>query len=164
MGTRHRDHARLEAEDCSASAPRVNSTYTVVEMRNIVRIALVVVLGFLDACNPAPNAAMTGTWIFTLTQLGSTTGLQATANLTQLGVGVTGQVTLTGNEASCGTTASMSGTVSGNALSLQLSQSQSTISFTGTANAAFTSASGTYAASGTCFQNFGTGTWSAALD
>ena len=130
----------------------------------VVRIALLVVVGFLTACNPASNPAMTGTWIFTLTPTGSATALQATANLTQLGVGVSGQATLMGNDTSCGATASMSGAVKGNALTFLLTQSQGTINLTGTANAAFTSAAGTYAASGTCFESLATGTWSAVLD
>jgi hypothetical protein len=133
-------------------------------MKNVARITLVLALSFLSGCNPSPNPAMTGTWLFALTSSGSPSEvIQATANLTQLGNTIIGQVTLSGNGASCGTTASMSGTVKGNNLTLQLVQLQSTIEFTGTANLAFTSASGTYTATaGPCLQDGGGGSWSAS--
>jgi len=136
------------------------------DMKNVAPIGLVVALSLLNGCNPASNPAMTGTWTFTLTPAGSLSpAIQATATLTQLGSAVTGQVTFSGSGDSCGTTAKMSGFVTGNALALQLSQSQSAISLMGTANVAFTSASGTYeTTTGQCFENAGTGTWSAALD
>ncbi len=136
------------------------------DMKNVAPVVLVVALSLLNGCNPASNAAMTGTWTFTLTPTGSLSpAIQATATLTQLGSAVTGQATFPGSGDSCGTTATMSGVVTGNSLALQLSQSQSAISLAGTANVAFTSASGTYeATTGQCFQYAGTGTWSAALD
>jgi len=135
-------------------------------MRNIARVALISALTFLGGCNPSPNPAMTGTWLFALTSSGSPAEvIQATANLTQLGDTIVGQVTLSGNGASCGTTASISGTVKGNNLSFQVVQLQSTIQFTGTANLAFTAASGTYTATaGPCLQNGGGGSWSASLE
>jgi len=135
-------------------------------MRNIACVALTTALTFLSGCNPSPNPAMTGTWLFALTSSGSPSeAIQATANLTQLGNTITGQVTLSGNGASCGATASMSGTVKGNNVTLELIQLQSTIEFTGTANLAFTSASGTYTATaGPCLQNGGGGSWSASLE
>jgi hypothetical protein len=137
------------------------------DMQNIIgRITLIAALTFLSGCNPSPNPALTGTWLFTLTSSGSPAEvIQLTANLTQLGNAITGQVTLSGNGAACGTTASMSGTVKGNNLTLQLVQQESTIEFTGTANQAFTSASGTYTATaGTCLQNGSGGSWSATLE
>ncbi|MGA8154293.1 MAG: hypothetical protein WB952_25330 [Terriglobales bacterium] len=135
-------------------------------MKTLVRTALILVFGFVTGCNPSPNPALSGTWAFTLTPIDSPSEpIQATAVLTQLGDNVTGQVTLTGSNSSCGSTATMTGTVKGNALALQLTQSQSALSFTGQANVAFTSASGTYSATtGTCLQNVGPGNWSAVLD
>jgi hypothetical protein len=102
----------------------------------------------------------------TLTPTGSAlVALEATANLTQSGDQITGNVSVTGDAPSCGTQALMSGTVKGNTLTLELTQSQSAIDFIGTANLAFTSASGTYTAtSGSCLLNGGTGSWSAALE
>lgn len=135
-------------------------------MRIAACLTLVMALGSLNSCNPSNNPAMTGTWLFVLTPTGSaSTVLQATANLTQVGTQVTGQVSLSGNTATCGTTALMSGSVKGNSLNLQLSQPQSAIDLTGTANLAFTSASGNYTATaGSCLLNGETGSWSAALE
>ncbi|HXY16483.1 MAG TPA: hypothetical protein VEI26_18475 [Terriglobales bacterium] len=134
-----------------------------------IRIAagllLTVAIGFLGGCGTSSNPAMTGTWLFVLTPTGSaTSAIQATANLTQVGNNVTGQVSLSSTAGSCGTDASMSGTVKGNALTLQLTQLQSAINLTGAANQAFTSASGTYTAeAGSCLLSGGTGSWSATL-
>jgi len=148
----------------------VNCLTITAGMKSIVRIALVVVLGLLNGCGSAPPLPpMTGTWAFTLTPTGSPSEvIQATVALTQLGDSVFGPVTLTGNGAACGTNAMMSGTVNGVALSLQLTQSQSTLSFTGKATGGYpltSYASGKYTAtSGQCLQNGGTGTWSAFLE
>ena len=138
-------------------------------MKIIVRIALLVVLGLLNGCGSAPSLPMNGTWLFTLTPTGSPADvIQATVALTQLNNSVFGPVTLTGNGAACGTTAMMSGTVNGPVLSLQLTQSQSKLSFTGKTTGGSpttTYASGKYSAtSGQCLQNGGTGTWSAFLE
>jgi len=139
-------------------------------MKIFLRIALVVLLGLLNGCGNSPVLPpLTGTWSFTLTPTGSPSDvIQATVALTQLGNSVFGPVTLTGNGAACGTTAMMSGTVNGVALSLQLTQSQSTLKFTGKATGGYpltTYASGKYtASSGPCLQNGGTGTWSAFLE
>jgi hypothetical protein len=127
---------------------------------------LLVVLALLSGCGTSNNPAMTGTWLFVFTPTGaSTSAIQATANLTQVGTNVTGQVSLSGGAASCGSDASISGSVRGNALTFQLTQIESTINLTGTANQAFTSAQGSYtAASGSCLLNGETGSWSAALE
>lgn len=114
--------------------------------------------------NGAASANMTGTWVFTMTPTDfSTDMIQATVPLTQAGNSVDGQVTLTpGAGTSCGTGGVMSGMATGNALSLQLTQSQSSLTLTGAANMGFTSASGTYTATaGQCLQNGGTGSWAA---
>lgn len=137
-------------------------------MKSKVCIALVVVLGFLNGCSSAPPLALAGTWVFTLTPSDASSGvIQATVPLTQFGNSIFGPVTLTGNGTSCGTTAMMSGTVNGDALSLQLTQSQSTLSLTGTATGGpplTYNASGKYTATtGQCLQNGGAGTWSAFL-
>jgi hypothetical protein len=134
------------------------------KFQSVSRVAFIVVLALLSGCGTSSNPAMTGTWLFVFTPTGSSTSaIQATANLTQVGTNVTGQVSL-GVAASCGTEASMSGTVKGNSLTLQLTQIQSSINMTGTANQAFTSALGDYtAAAGSCLLNGGTGSWSAAL-
>jgi hypothetical protein len=137
-------------------------------MKSIVRIALVVALCFLNGCGygAAPLPTLTGTWVFTLTPANSPDVIQATASLTQLWNNeVFGQVTLTGSGTSCGAIAEMSGSVNGDALSLELTQSPGTITLKGTATAAVTvNASGTYTATtGRCLQNGGAGTWTAFL-
>ena len=135
------------------------------KVRTLCKSLFLILCALLSGCGTSSNPAMTGNWLFVFTPTGSTmSAIQATANLTQVGTNVTGQVSLSGGAASCGSKASMSGTVKGNSLTLQLTQIQSTINLTGTANQAFTSALGDYtAASGSCLLNGGTGSWSAAL-
>jgi len=69
-------------------------------VRNVVRIIVVLTLGFWGGCN-IPNTPLTGAWLFNLATSGSDVIL-ATANLTQHGSNVTGQVTLSGSGVSCG--------------------------------------------------------------
>jgi hypothetical protein len=135
------------------------------KMKNVARTALIVALGFLVGCSNSSNPAMTGSWLFAFTPLNSSVVvLQFTANLTQEGSQITGQVSLTGDAASCGTNGSMQGTLMGNSLNLEFNQLQSTINLSGTVNPEFTSASGTYTgASGSCLLNGGIGSWSAVL-
>jgi hypothetical protein len=137
------------------------------DMKNVVRIALLAALLFLNGCGTqSALPPITGNWVFTLTPANSSSGvIQATAALTQLRNTVLGQVTLTGNGAACGTTAIISGTINNNALSLQITQLQSTITLKGSATTSLTlNATGAYTAStGRCLQNGGTGTWSAFL-
>jgi len=140
-------------------------TITATKAKILNRLVLLILLTLLGACGTSSNPALTGNWLFVFTPTGSaTSAIQATANLTQVGTNVTGQVSLSGGAVSCGSEASMSGTVRGNSLSFQLTQIESTINLTGTANQAFTSALGNYTAvSGSCLLNGGTGSWSAAL-
>ena len=130
----------------------------------IVRMVAVVALVYLGGCNPTPSPAMTGTWVFTLSPTNSFSTVQATANLTQQASAVSGSVSLAGNSGTCSTTATMSGAVSGQNLTFIITQSQSTIvTLSGTANTAFTSASGNYTTTAGCLQGAGTGTWTAVL-
>jgi hypothetical protein len=137
-------------------------------MRSVPPIGLLVVLSCLIGCGSTP-LPLNGTWLFTLTPTDSSAGaIQATVALTEIGNSVFGPVTLTGNGSACGTAAMMSGTISGNALSLQMTQSQTTLNFTGKTSGGApltTYASGKYTATaGACIQNGGTGTWSAFLE
>jgi hypothetical protein len=55
-------------------------------MKSIVRIALVLALGFLNGCGSGetPLPSLTGTWVFTLTPANSPSDvIQATTALTQ---------------------------------------------------------------------------------
>jgi len=135
------------------------------KMKNLARTALIVALGFLVGCSNSSNPAMTGSWMFAFTPLDSSAvALQFSANLTQEGSQITGQVSLTGDAASCGTAGSMQGTLMGNSLTLEFNQLDSTINLSGTVNPEFTSASGTYTgASGSCLLNGGIGSWAAIL-
>jgi len=133
-------------------------------MRNIVRITAALILSFLGGCN-IHNAALTGTWFFKLTTSGSDVIL-ATANLTQNGNAITGQALLSGNGVGCGVATAMmvSGTVQGENLTLQFTQEQNIVTFTGTANLTFTFLTGTYfETAGSCLPNGGVGSWSATL-
>ena len=133
-------------------------------MRNIVRIIVVLTLGFLGGCNIA-NAPLTGTWLFNLATSGSDVIL-ATANLTQHGSDVMGQVTLSGSGVSCGITNAMmaTGIIQGSNLALQFTQAQNIITFIGKANVTFTFLTGTYVeTAGSCLPNGGIGSWSASL-
>jgi hypothetical protein len=125
-------------------------------------------LGFLNGCGSgtSPLPTLTGKWVFTMTPANSPSDvIQASGALTQLPNNVLlGQVTLQGGT-SCGTLAQMTGTVNGNTLVLQLTQSPGKLSLKGTATTSLTvNASGTYTAtSGQCLQNGGSGTWTAFL-
>lgn len=139
------------------------------DMKSIVRFALLLTLGFLNGCGSGqtPLSSLTGTWVFTMTPANAPSNvIQATAALTQLKNNVLlGQVTLKGSGTSCGTQAQMTGSLSGNSLTLQLTQSPSELILKGTATTALTvTASGAYtASSGQCLQDGGTGTWTAFL-
>jgi len=138
-------------------------------MKSVARTALVVALLFLNGCgNSIVPPQLNGTWAFTLKPSGSSNVIQVTAALTQVDNSISGPATLIGSAASCSSEATMSGTVSGNALNLDLTQYGDTLNFQGTTTGGppvTTSASGKYAAtSGPCIQNGGTGTWSAVLE
>jgi len=134
-------------------------------MKKIAWTVLTLALSFLAGCGNSSNPAMSGSWLFQFTPLDSSSfALQFTANLTQEGSQITGQVSLTGSAASCGTAGSISGTIMGNNLTLQFNQLDSSINLTGTVNPEFTAASGSYTgASGSCLLNGGIGSWAAAL-
>lgn len=125
-----------------------------------ITIALLVSLlgcggGSLSSAPPTVN----GTWqlvgkssVFNVTVTG-------TGTLAQSGKSVTGTLTLSGTP--CATTAPLSGTISNNAFTFQVTEGTQPVSFTGTLNSSFTSASGTYAApTGGCTAG-DSGTWSA---
>ena len=135
-------------------------------MKDMARIVLVVALVFLSGCGSSPqNFTMTGTWVFSLKPAASPSQvIQLTADLTQINDTFFGQVTLTGEAASCGTYAQMSGTVNGNTVAIQIMQNQTTLTFNGKTNDTLNSSAGSYTAtSGQCIQNGGTGTWSGFL-
>ena len=125
--------------------------------------AVVVLATLLPAgCGSGSNAAMSGTWSFALAT--TQNFILATASLKQSGNQVSGPATVTG-PTGCGSNATVSGTVQGNNLSLQIAESGAVITLTGEANTTFTSASGTYEViSGSCVQNGDTGSWTAQFE
>lgn len=126
----------------------------------IVCLALALMLSFLTSCGTGSSGTLSGSWVFNLAT--SDSFVQATANLNESGNQITGQGTV--NQSSCGTSGTVSGNVQGEALTLQLTEANLGLALTGTANQAFTSASGTYEVTGgSCLPAGETGTWSAAF-
>ena len=134
--------------------------------RTFSLVVLLVGVGALVSCGSSSNPAFTGSWLFVMTPTSSSlTPVQASATLTQSGSQITGSATLNQNGTPCGTSATISGSSLGNNVTLQIVQEESTINFTGTANQAFTSISGTYsAASGPCFPSASEGSLSGSLE
>lgn len=101
--------------------------------------------GVVIALYVPPPTGITGFWNFTAT---SAYGFQtyATGQLTQNGNNISGELSLTGTP--CATSAAVSGTVSGNALSVILNENGQLVTFTGTVSLSVEgdSATGTYAA------------------
>ncbi|MGA8540335.1 MAG: hypothetical protein WB566_12605 [Terriglobales bacterium] len=131
-------------------------------MKTILGLILVCGLAGCGISSNSNNSAPTnlsGDWqitghstLFDFTATGS-------AVLQQSGTSVTGTTTLTGTP--CATAATVSGSVSGTALTLQIEEGAQPVNFTGAVNSAGTSASGNYTApSGGC-TNGDYGTWSA---
>jgi hypothetical protein len=126
--------------------------------------AVVVLAALLPAgCGSGSNGAMSGTWAFALAT--TQNFILATADLKQSGNQVSGPATVTGEPTGCGSNATMTGTVQGNNLILQMAAEGAIITLTGTADQTFTSASGTYeVTSGNCVQNGDTGGWTAHFE
>jgi hypothetical protein len=124
--------------------------------------------GLLLGCSSAPPLFLGGNWVFTITPSNSPSGaFQATGVLTQLNSSIFGTVTISGNSTSCNAPAMISGTVNGDQLSVQLTQSKSTLTLTGTVAGGppvAYNASGKYTATtGDCLPSGGAGTWSGFL-
>jgi len=137
-------------------------------MKVAIRLAFLVFFAFQLGCSSSPPLFLGGTWVFTITPSGSSSqAFQATAVLTQLGSSIFGPVTFSGGSSSCSAPATMSGTVNGDNLSVQLTQLQSTLKLTGSVSGGppvTYSASGKYTAtSGGCLQDGSAGTWSGFL-
>jgi len=129
----------------------------------VVCLLLTLVLACcIPGCQYPSSAAMSGTWAFTLTSANSPV-IIATASLTQSGNQISGPVTLNSGTSACGTQGTITGNIQGTSLTLQIVQFQSQAFLNGTANQAFTSATGTYTTggAGTCFGSGAFGSWSA---
>jgi hypothetical protein len=138
-------------------------------MKKVVWMLWVVGVLLLNGCgNSTTPPQLNGNWAFTLKPSGTSNVIQFTATLTQVNNSLYGPVTLAGNAASCNEQAQISGSVSGNALNLEVTQYSNALDLQGTTTGGApttTAASGKYAASsGPCIQNGGSGTWSAVLE
>jgi|SRR5579862_16457 len=134
-------------------------------MKVTIRLAVLMSFGFLLGCSSSPPLFLGGNWVFTITPSNSAAAaFQATGVLTQLGNSLFGPVTLRPTSSTCNAPAMVSGTINGNQLSVQLSQSQSTLNLSGEVTGGppvAYSVSGKYTATtGACLQDGGTGTWS----
>jgi hypothetical protein len=109
------------------------------------------------------NGAMSGTWAFALAT--TQNYILATANLKQSGNQISGSATVTGEPTGCGSNATMTGTLQGNNLILQIADEGAVITLTGVADQTFTTATGTYeVVSGSCVQNGDMGSWTAQFE
>jgi len=124
----------------------------------ILALLLAVACGGSSANNPPLSGSMTGTWTFTANSQSFGSIVSGTANVQQTGDTISGQATLVGSP--CATTASISGTVSGKSVQMQLNENGDTVTFTGKLDSTFTYASGSYSASLGC-TNADQGTWTA---
>jgi len=110
----------------------------------------------MNSPSRAPN--FTGTWQFTADSVFNLTFTGSDA-LQQSGNSLTGQIALSGSP--CATSASLDGAATGTNVTFQLHLNGQAVNFTGKADAAFSSASGSYTApSGGCL-NGDRGTWTA---
>jgi hypothetical protein len=125
-------------------------------------LLILVFAGSIPGCQYPSSAAMSGTWAFTLTSANSPV-IIATASLTQSGSQISGPVTLNSGNSVCGTQGTITGSIQGTSLTLQIVQFQSQAFLNGSTNQAFTSANGTYSTggAGTCFGSGTFGSWSA---
>jgi hypothetical protein len=126
--------------------------------------AVVVLVAILPAgCGSSSNGAMSGTWAFALAT--TQNYILATANLKQSGNQISGSATVTGEPTGCGSNATMSGTLQGNNLILQIAIAGAVITLNGVADQTFTTANGTYeVTSGSCVQNGDQGGWTAQFE
>ena len=131
-------------------------------IRTFFQIVALFVFVFLVGCQYPSSSAMSGNWTFTITSNNAGIVL-ATANLKQSGSQITGQLTFALNYSSCGTAATLTGTQEGQNITFEFAQGASEVLLTGTANQAFTFASGNYTTNGggTCFQPGEAGSWTA---
>jgi hypothetical protein len=124
-----------------------------------VILGLILLCGFIgcgdDRSTPTPSVA--GNWQFTGHSSVSGQNITGSATIQQKGSSVTG-VANTVNGAMCTTTNESSGSITGTAITIQISLGNQVVDVTGTINSAGNSASGSYAGGCTTGDY---GTWSA---
>lgn len=127
--------------------------------RMFVICATSVLIAGLGSCgsNPGP---MTGNWLLSLMSSDSLEQRTATLSLHQSGNSLSGSISAAG----CVKPATVTGSASNNALTINFVEMNGTGTLTGTTNTTFTSASGTYAIAGeSCLTSSGSGPWSAVF-
>ena len=136
-------------------------------MKLLYTTAVVLLLLSCIACgnsstvNTPATQNMNGTWHFTAHSQSFGYVITGTANIQQTGSTIKGQTTVSGSP--CADSASISGTVSGDSVTMELNENGDIVTFTGTLNSAFTSGSGSYAASLGC-TNGDQGSWTATKE
>jgi len=109
------------------------------------------------ASTPTPAVNIAGDWSFATTSSKSTTQSTIAGNIVQSGSSISASLNIQGSP--CGTTASLSGSVSAMAVTASMIESGQTVTLAGTVAADAKSASGTYSApAGGCL-NGDSGTW-----
>lgn len=133
--------------------------------RTLEKAAFAVLLAFLSGCGGGSSSSsqqsapvnLAGNWQFTAKSTPFGITVVGNGSIQQNGSSISGQLSLSGTP--CATTASLSGTITGTSLNFQIQEGSQPVSFTGTAAANGSSASGTYTApSGGC-TNGDFGTW-----
>ena len=125
----------------------------------LVLCALTVGCGGGTMNSSSGSANFTGTWQFTGDSTAFVLTFTGNGSLQQSGNSVTGQLSLSGSP--CATSAALNGRANGTGLTFQLQEGNQAVSFTGTADSSFSSASGNYTApAGGCL-NGDMGTWTA---
>jgi len=121
--------------------------------------ATYVLIAGLGSCGSDPGP-MTGNWLLSLISSNSLEQTMATLSLHQSGNSLSGSISAAG----CVKPATVTGSISNNALTINFVEMNGTGTLTGTTNTAFTSASGTYTIVGeSCLTSSGLGPWSAVF-
>jgi hypothetical protein len=110
--------------------------------------------------NSSPTGiSLAGNWLFTAHSQASGETFTGSAPLQQNGTSISGTIKLSGSP--CATSATLSGSISGTAVTFQVELGDQPVNFSGTSNSGGTSMSGSYTApSGGC-TNGDFGMWSA---
>lgn len=127
-------------------------------------LLVLLLCGYFVGCgssnNSSSSSSLSGNWQFTFTSTPFERTITGAASLTQSGNTVSGTVNFTGDP--CATSAALSGSASGTAVTFSVVEGTQTVGVTGTANSTDASMSGTYSSSaGGCLDG-DYGSWAAS--